>query len=84
MGMVGNGARVGCTKNEMEISLAGALCLPRHYWRLSLRGGYAGAVAGLVNDQVVSSNAKRLVNLAVGFRHPSRVRTFCAGMVGNS
>ena len=50
MGVVGGGTRSGFAANQMAISLAGAVCLPPRYWRISLHGFNAAAPHCVVVD----------------------------------
>ncbi len=51
MGMVGRGTRVGPTKNEMAISLAGAIRVPARHRRFSVHGFDVAAPDRVAVDQ---------------------------------
>ena len=57
VGVVGRGACTRSTAKQMEIPLAGAVCLPAHHRRFSLHGFDVAALDRMAVDQIVSSNA---------------------------
>ena len=81
VGVVGSGTRPGSKTDEMEISMAGAVCLSGCYRRLSLHGLDAGAFDRVVVDQVVRRDPQHHFDFAIVFRRASRAGTFCASVV---
>src|SRR5205814_3279124 len=84
LGMVGSGARVGSTTNEMAISLASAVRVPAHHRRFSLHGFDVAAPDCMAVDQIGRSNAYYPVDLAGAFRRRVRLRTFSSRVARDS
>jgi len=58
----------------MEISLAGAVCLPRRYWRVSLHGFDAVDLDRVAGNQGISGNSEHFVGCADDFWCGTRLR----------
>jgi len=84
LGVVGCRARSRSTAKQMEIPLAGAVCLPRRYWGISLHGFDAAPLDRLAGNQVrhgesvrwriVSQNARHFVDCANALWRGTRFR----------
>ena len=78
----------------MEIPLAGAVCLPRRNWRISLHSFDVASVDRMAGNQVrhgefvlwriVSRNAKYFVRRANALRRGTRLRVIGAGVARDS
>ena len=78
LGVVGGHARSRSTAKQMEISLAGAVCLPPRYWRISLHGFDALPLDLMAGDQGISGNSEHFVGCADAFWRGTRLRLVCS------
>ncbi len=82
--MVGSGTRAGSTKNEMAISLAGAIRVPARHRRISVHGFDVAPLDRVAVDQILSPNAKRYVDLADAPRRRARLWAFRSSVARHS
>ena len=84
LGVVGRGASARSPARQMEIPLAGALCVPRRNWRISLHGFDVAPIDRMAGTQVVSRNAKHFVRRANALRRRIRLRIIGASVARDS
>ena len=84
LGVVGRGASARSPARQMEIPLAGALCVPRRNWRISLHGFDVAPIDRMAGTQVVSRNAKHFFRRANALRRGTRLRVIGARVARDS
>ncbi len=84
LGVVGRGARTRFTAKQVEVPLAGAVCLPRRDRRISLHGFDATPVGRMAGNQVVRRNSKDFVDRANALWSGARLRVIRSCVASNS
>ena len=84
LGVVGRRACARSTAKQMEIPLAGAVCLPRRDRRISLHGFDVACPDYLAGNQIVDRNSKYLFDRADALWCRARLRVICSRVARDS